>query len=171
DFGIKYNCENGGPAPEKVTDMIFDLTKSITTYKTCPSFPDMDLAGVGTSVVASDDGFTSVVVEVISTTEAHVSLLKTIFDFGAIKALLERSDFTMVYDSMHGVQGPYAKAVFVDELGADPSCLTNFTPKDDFNGGHADPNLTYAKELVATMGLDNKGKPLPDASRGCGESG
>ncbi|CAN0514271.1 unnamed protein product, partial [Laminaria digitata] len=70
-------------------------------------------------------GSRSVVVDVVSATEQHVELLKTIFDFSAIKALLAREDFTVLYDSMHGVQGPYAKAVFVDELGADPSRLSN----------------------------------------------
>lgn len=61
---------------------------------------------------------------------------------------------------MHGVNGPYAKAVFVDELGQDESVCVNAVPKDDFAGGHADPNLTYAKELVATMGLDKKGNKI-----------
>ena len=65
---------------------------------------------------------------------------------------------------MHGVQGPYAQAVFVDELGAPSSSLMNATPKDDFNGGHADPNLTYAKELVARMGLDKTGEPIATAA-------
>lgn len=45
----------------------------------------------------------------VSATEEHVGLLKTIFDFSAIKALLAREDFSLLYDSMHGVQGPYAK--------------------------------------------------------------
>jgi len=26
DFGIKYNCENGGPAPEKLTNAIYKNT-------------------------------------------------------------------------------------------------------------------------------------------------
>lgn len=53
--------------------------------------------------------------------------------------------------------------MFTEELGADPSCLANAEPKDDFGGGHADPNLTYAKELVRKMGLTNKGLPLEEA--------
>jgi len=160
DFGIKYNCENGGPAPDELTDMIFENTKSITSYEICSDFPEIDVTKVGATVVSSDDGYSSVVVEVIDSTEVHVNLLKSIFDFDSIKALLDREDFTMVYDSMHGVNGPYAKAVFVDELGQGEDSLMNFVPKDDFNGGHADPNLTYAKELVAIMGLDRTGSKI-----------
>ncbi len=160
DFGIKYNCENGGPAPEKLTDAIYANTTTIKEYKICSEFPAIDIGTVGTTSVKGADGSTEVNVEVISTTEAHVSLLKTIFDFDSIKALLDRPDFSMVYDSMHGVNGPFAKAVFIDELGQPESCCVNAVPKDDFNGGHADPNLTYAKELVATMGLDKKGNKI-----------
>ncbi len=160
DFGIKYNCENGGSAPEKLTDTIYSYTTSIKSYSICHDFPDIDITKTGSTIVVGADGSTEVNVEVISTTDAHVSLLKTIFDFGAIKALLDRPDFTMVYDSMHGVNGPFARAIFVDELGQPESTCTNAVPKDDFNGGHADPNLTYAKELVATMGLDKKGNKI-----------
>ena len=160
DFGIKYNCENGGPAPDELTDAIYEGTKTIKEYKICNDFPDIDISTVGFTTVDSADGSTGVTVEVIDTTAPSVQLLKTIFDFDAIKALLDRPDFSMVYDSMHGVNGPYAKAVFVDELGQDESTCVNAVPKDDFNGGHADPNLTYAKELVATMGLDKKGNKI-----------
>lgn len=160
DFGIKYNCENGGPAPDKLTAAMYANTTTIKEYKICNDFPNVDITNVGTNTVRSSDGSTEVTVEVIDTTSESVKLLKTIFDFSAIKNLLDRPDFTMVYDSMHGVNGPYAKAIFVDELGQDESVCVNAVPKDDFNGGHADPNLTYAKELVATMGLDKKGNKI-----------
>lgn len=75
----------------------------------------------------------------ISATEEHVNLLKTIFDFKKIADLTSRPDFDFRYDCMHGVQGPYARDVFVNELHAPESCLLNAIPKSDFNGGHADP--------------------------------
>jgi phosphoglucomutase len=165
DFGIKYNCENGGPAPEKLTDAIYTNTTTIKEYKISKSFPDVDLSKIGSVSVKSDDNSSEINVEVIDSTASHVALLKTVFDFGAIKALLDRPDFTMVYDCMHGVNGPYAKAVFIEELGQPTSSCVNAEPKDDFAGGHADPNLTYAKELVATMGLDKKGDKIDVGGR------
>lgn len=160
DFGIKYNTQNGGPAPEYLMQATYDNTTSIKSYNICSDFPEIDINTVGSTTVVSEDKSSSVVVEVIPATKNHIDLLKTIFDFDAIKALLDRDDFTMTYDSMHGVNGPFAKAAFVDELGQPESVLTNHIPKDDFNGGHADPNLTYAKELVAAMGLDKKGNKV-----------
>jgi len=165
DFGIKYNCENGGPAPEKLTNAIYANTTSIKEYKMCSNFPIIDISSAGSTTIRSDDGSTEVTVEVIESTEDHVALLKTVFDFKAIKALLDRKDFSIVYDSMHGVNGPYAKAVFVDELGQPESTCVNAVPKDDFAGGHADPNLTYAKELVHTMGLDKAGLKIEVGER------
>jgi phosphoglucomutase len=103
DFGIKYNTQNGGPAPEYLMQSTFDNTKSITEYKICTDFPNVDISTVGSTKVGD------VVVEVISSTDSHVKLLKTIFDFDAIKTLLDRKDFTMVYDSMHGVNGKKKK--------------------------------------------------------------
>lgn len=160
DFGIKYNTQNGGPAPEYLMQATYTNTTSIKSYNICSDFPEIDINTVGSTTVVSEDKSSYVVVEVIPATKNHIDLLKAIFDFDAIKALLDRDDFTMTYDSMHGVNGPYAKAAFVDELGQPESVLTNHIPKDDFNGCHADPNLTYAKELVAAMGLDKQGNKI-----------
>lgn len=160
DFGIKYNCENGGPAPEKVTNEIYANTTTISSYKICSGMPAIDITKAGSTSMKSDDGSMEINIEVIDSCESHVNLLKTVFDFSAIKSLLDREDFTMIYDAMHGVNGPYIKKVFCEDLGQPESTCMNAIPKEDFNGGHADPNLTYAKELVAIMGLDKKGMKI-----------
>lgn len=49
---------------------------------------------------------------------------------------------------MNGVTGPYVSTILVDKLGAPSNSCLRTTPKPDFGGGHPDPNLTYAKELV-----------------------
>uniref|UniRef100_A0A7R9WTY5 phosphoglucomutase (alpha-D-glucose-1,6-bisphosphate-dependent) n=1 Tax=Craspedostauros australis TaxID=1486917 RepID=A0A7R9WTY5_9STRA len=160
DFGIKYNCENGGPATDATTNQMYANTTTIKKYKICKDFPEIDINKLGSTTVKAADGSDEITVEVISSTETQLDLLKTAFDFPAIKALLDRPDFSMIYDCMHGVNGPYAKKCFVDILGQPESVCLNATPKDDFNGGHADPNLTYAKELVEIMGLDRKGMSI-----------
>lgn len=160
DFGIKYNGANGGPAPESVTEMIYEHTKSVTSYAIASDFPIMDLSQPKVTTVTSDDKSRQVTVQVFDCTEDHVTLLKSIFDFKSLSQLIARKDFSLVYDSMHGVNGPYAHAIFVKELGGPESYLINGVPKDDFNGGHADPNLTYAKDLVKAMGVDSKGQPV-----------
>ena len=143
-----------------MTDAIYDNTCTITSYKICNDIPSIDISVAGLTSLKSDDGSMEVNIEVIDSTESHVELLKTVFDFPAIKSLLDRPDFSMVYDCMHGVNGPYAKKVFLDILGQPAETCMNADPKDDFNGGHADPNLTYAKELVAIMGLDRTGAKI-----------
>lgn len=161
DFGIKFNCENGGPAPEKVTEKIFENTTKISEYKICKGFPTIDLATKGTYMVEG-----KIRVDVFDCAEDHVGMLMKVFDFEAIKKLIARKDFSMVYDSMNGVQGPYARRVFIDELGAPESVLMNAVPKEDFGGkdtpshGHADPNLTYAVELVQKMGTNKTGEKV-----------
>ena len=164
DFGIKYNCENGGPAPEALTDLIYEASRTITSVRLCPDFPQIDLSRVGVTDVLSADGLQRVTVEVVSSTDAHVDLLKTIFDFGAIQKLFDRPDFSFRYDCMHGVQGPYAHRVFVDILGAPAEWLLNAVPKPDFNGGHADPNLTYARDLCDVLGVDRAGGAVPTSA-------
>ena len=160
DFGIKYNCEHGQPAPASLTDAIYEGTTTIKSYSICKDFPSVAINAPGHVQVVAADGSDEINIEVISSTDDHVTLLKSIFDFKSIKTLLDRKDFSMVYDTMSGVNGPYAKKVLVDELGQSESVCTNATPKDDFGGGHADPNLTYAKDLVKTMGLNRKGEKI-----------
>lgn len=164
DFGIKYNCENGGPAPEKLTNLIYANTQTISTIHMCEAFPDVDISQVGETLIEAKDGSAMVAVEVIDAVQPHIDLLKSVFDFDVIKGcLLARPDFSMVFDAMHGVTGPYAKALFVDALGMPESSCINATPKDDFGGHHADPNLTYAVDLTKKMGVDRTGRPVSDA--------
>jgi len=141
DFGIKYNISNGGPAPESITDAIYTHTVKISEYKIA-TLPDIDLSHLASHKWV---GFE---VDVIDSTAEYVALLKTIFDFSALRSLLTRPDFHFLYDSMHGVTGPYNERIFVHELGASGKSVMNHHPLPDFGGHHPDPNLTYAKELV-----------------------
>ncbi|KAI6677167.1 hypothetical protein NL676_037963 [Syzygium grande] len=157
DFGIKYNMENGGPASEGITDKIYENTKSIKEYLIAQDLPNVDFTALGVTSFTGPEGPFDV--EVFDSAVDYVKLMKSIFDFELISKLLSCPKFTFCYDALHGVAGAYAKRIFVEELGANESSLLNCTPKEDFGGGHPDPNLTYAKELVARMGL---GKLTPE---------
>lgn len=161
DFGIKYNCENGGPAPESLTNEIYELTKTITSFKICQEFPDIDISREGTITICSGDNSRQVSVDILSSTDSHIALLKTVFDFPAIASFISRPDFSFRYDCMNGVQGPYAFRCLVEELGAPTNSLLDAVPKEDFGGHHADPNLTYARHLCDIMGIDAKGNAIP----------
>lgn len=49
------------------------------------------------------------------------------------------------------MNGPFARHIFVNELGAKDTSLQNCNPMPDFGGHHPDPNLVYAAQLVSRM--------------------
>ncbi|KAG8637528.1 phosphoglucomutase, cytoplasmic [Manihot esculenta] len=168
DFGIKYNMENGGPAPEGITDKIYENTKTIKEYLTA-DLPDVDITTIGVTNFGGPEGQFDV--EVFDSASDYVKLMKSIFDFESIRKLLSSPKFTFCYDALHGVAGAYAKRIFVEELGAQESSLLNCVPKEDFGGGHPDPNLTYAKELVARMGLSKSSSQVEPPEFGAAADG
>jgi phosphoglucomutase len=149
DFGIKYNVSNGGPAPENVTNKIYEKTKTITKYKIIEA-PTVDLSKIG------DFTYGPTKVAIIDSVADYVVLLKSIFDFPLIKSfLIHNPTFGVLFDGLHGVTGPYAHAILVTALGLPESCVQNCVPLPDFGGGHPDPNLTYAHSLVEVVEKKN----------------
>lgn len=147
DFGLKYNVSNGGPAPENVTQAIFEETTRITSYKTQAS-DDLDLSRVGEVALGQ------MAVEIIDPVTDYQALMETIFDFDKIAALF-KSGFRMRFDAMHAVTGPYAKAILETRLGAPDGTVINGVPSEDFGGGHPDPNPVWAEELMQIMMADD----------------
>ncbi len=148
DFGIKYNINNGSPAPEKVTDAVFERSKSIDKYHI-----------LAREAVALDrlgeTRFGAMTVEVVDAVEDYAQLMGELFDFNRIRALLTSGQFTMHFDAMHAVTGPYACTIFEEQLEAAAGTVMNGQPLPDFGGGHPDPNLAHAKDLVALLNQDN----------------
>lgn len=140
DFGIKYNTPNGGPAPEKITEAIFTISKTIQQYQLV-DLPTIDLNQLGLKQLGEFS------VEVIDPVRDYADLMESMFDFAAIRALFA-SGFSIKFDAMHAVTGPYAQEIFTQRLGASVSSLMNCEVSETFGGGHPDPNLTYAEELV-----------------------
>jgi len=160
DFGMKYNIANGGPAPESVTEAIFAATKSIREYHVAEA-QDVNLSVLGQVKLSG------MVVEVIDPVADYRDLMTKLFDFEAIRTLF-RGGFSMRFDAMHAVTGPYARAILEGDLGAAEGTVVNGVPLPDFGGGHPDPNPVWAADLLNLM----MGSDAPDfgaASDGDGD--
>jgi phosphoglucomutase len=142
DFGIKFNTANGGPAPEGVTEAIFARTREITEYRTFTS-EEIDLDTIGSLSLGETR------VEIIDPVADYAALMEELFDFGRIRQLFNSGLFRMRFDAMHAITGPYARHILEDMLGAEPGTVINGVPREDFGGGHPDPNLVHAHEVVA----------------------
>jgi len=160
DFGIKYNIGNGGPAPEKITEAIFANSKSIDSYLIMDA-PDVDLDTLGKKWLGD------CVVRIVDPVTTYKKLMETLFDFNAIRAMIA-DGFTIKFDAMSAVTGPYAKAILEKALGAIPGSVINGEPLPDFGGHHPDPNLVHAKHLY-DLAMSDAAPDLCAASDGDGD--
>ena len=143
DFGIKYNAGNGGPAPESFTNEVAKRAAALTSYHIA-DMADVPLDTIGTHT------FDDLSVLVVDPVAEYATLMETLFDFAAIRRLFS-GGFRMRFDAMHAITGPYATEILERRLGAPAGTVINGVPLPDFGGGHPDPNLTYAHDLVEEM--------------------
>jgi phosphoglucomutase len=161
DFGIKYNIENGGPAPESYTNAFYQRSLEITEYRIA-RIPDVDLEQL------KEHRFGATTVKIIDPVSDYAQLMAHLFDFDRMRSALRSGAVSICFDAMHAVTGPYAKRILEEELGAVPGSVINAEPLEDFGGGHPDPNLTHAKALVDKMYSPNA-PTLGAASDGDGD--
>jgi len=161
DFGIKFNASNGAPAPEGLTEAIAVGSREITTYKIA-DLGDIDLDQLGSLPVGDTQ------VEIVDSVADYAELMASLFDFEAIRALFKGDSFKVCFDAMHAVTGGYAVEILERQLGANVGTVINGVPQPDFGGGHPDPNLIHARELVERM-QKGSGMSFGAASDGDGD--
>ena len=159
DFGIKFNVPNGGPAPEAVTDAIYQRTQEIEQYLISDT-PDIDLDTLGSTSLGETT------VRIIDPVDDYAEMMQQLFDFNAIHQMFNTGTFEMRFDAMHAITGPYATRILEEMLGAGPGTVINGTPLEDFGGGHPDPNLVHAHEIVE---LTNGFEPVDFAAASDGD--
>jgi len=160
DFGVKLNIANGGPAPEIITNQIFKSTQSLTSYKISKiKLPDFSQYG--------SFNYGETTLEIIDGLKDYSALMEKIFDFDQISDFLKK-DFSLIFDAMNAVTGPYAKNIFVEKMGLADDCVMNGDPLKDFGGLHPDPNLTYAAHLADLL-LNKKSYSFGAACDGDGD--
>jgi phosphoglucomutase len=143
DFGIKFNIAAGEPAPESVSDAIFAISQTVSSYQLA-EIADMDLDQLGIQMIGDTR------IEIIDPVADYAELMQSLFDFDAIRALFQ-SGFRMRFDAMYAVTGPYARTLLEQQLGAPAGTVVNAQPLPDFGGGHPGPNPTHAHALMAEM--------------------
>lgn len=161
DFGIKFNSENGGPAAQKITDAIYQQTTVLQHYLTI-AHDDIDLDSQSQLTIGNTQ------IEIIDSVQDHANMMEQMFDFAAMRKLFADGDFTMCFDAMHAVVGPYALEIFEQRLGAPKGTVINAIPLEDFGGGHPDPNLVHAKQIVE-LTTGEQGIDFAAASDGDGD--
>jgi phosphoglucomutase len=159
DFGIKYNVRNGGPAPEAITERIYQHTLNLAQYSTI-AHPDIDLDHEGSLRLDNTE------VVVIDPLVDYTAVMEELFDFASLGALFA-SGFRMQFDAMNAVTGPYAHHIIEELLHAPAGTVINGTPLVDFGGHHPDPNLVHAAGLVARMNAAD----APDLGAACDGDG
>ncbi|MCK5725319.1 MAG: alpha-D-glucose phosphate-specific phosphoglucomutase [Thiotrichaceae bacterium] len=162
DFGVKYNISNGGPAPESLTDKIFAESQQISQYFIDDGH-DIDMTQCNVHTLANMS------IEIIDPVKDYADQMESIFNFSCIKGMIGSGSFTMVFDAMHAVTGPYATEILGQRLGLDAASITNAKPSPNFGGGHPDPSLTTAKALVNTMFNESHAPNFGAASDGDGD--
>ncbi|CAF0928185.1 unnamed protein product [Rotaria sordida] len=154
DFGVKFNIANGGPAPEAVTNSVYDKSRQLTNIRLCPTLTNIDLLTLGKHTYEIEGRSIPFEIEIIDSVDDYVQFMKEIFDFDKIRNLLngEKGKFPIMINALSGVMGPYVLRIFHQELNAKNAVtVKNCENLEDFGGRHPDPNLTYAHELVEDM--------------------
>ncbi|MGB7319269.1 MAG: alpha-D-glucose phosphate-specific phosphoglucomutase, partial [Planktotalea sp.] len=135
-------------------------TEAITQYKLA-EVEDVDLSVVGKTQHGE------MAIQVVDPVQSYQALMEDLFDFDAIRALFA-DGFTMCFDAMHAVTGPYATAILEGALGAPVGTVVNGIPLEDFGKGHPDPNPIWAKTLMDLM-MSKNAPDMGAASDGDGD--
>jgi len=143
DFSIKYNVSNGGPAPEDITERIYEFTQFINHYYWF-QWDDIEVNKVSMQTYALTE------IEVFDPVADYTALMSELFDFDALRKFFQ-TGFRMVFDGMSGSTGLYATHILEEQLGAPKGTVINGIPLEDFAGEDSNPNPVYAASLVHRM--------------------
>lgn len=106
DFGVKFNCANGGPALARFTDRIYELSTKINEFFICEDL-QVDISQLGEKKFKIADG-RDFSVEIIDSVKDYLELMQSIFDFNAIREFL-KSGFKITVNALSGGKFNYPR--------------------------------------------------------------
>jgi phosphoglucomutase len=120
---------------------LYERTKQISSFKTIAGSIDVDLdSKPGTTFPLTATS----TVTIIDPFEEYVDVLKSCFDFEALREFAKRPGFSILFDGMHGAGGPFARRVLVEELGfPEVSCPFRFAILPTFRSSGPTRYRTY----------------------------
>ena len=142
-----HSVRNGGPAPEAITNRVYDTLSRFPAISI--DHADIDLDSDGSFRL----GDTEVVF--IDPLVDYTALMEGCLTSEALRSLF-KSGFRMTFDAMNAVTGPYARKIIEERLGASAGTVINAEPLPDFGGLHPD-QIVNAAELVALMNARRSG--------------
>lgn len=85
----------------------------IKSFQTLEGTEDLDFdAPAGTTYQLTP----TAKVTIVDQFEEYVAVLKTCFDFDALREFAKKPGFSLVFDGMHGAGGPFARRVLIEDL-------------------------------------------------------
>ena len=82
DFGIKFNGKNGGPAPESVTEAIFEQSKIIESYTLIDGYGYVDTDVIADYKLPKIEGSDQEhIISVVDNASGYIQLMKSLFNF------------------------------------------------------------------------------------------
>jgi phosphoglucomutase len=93
---------------------LYEKSLEIQSFKTIGGSGDVDLNAPAGSTYQLTETST---VTIIDPFQEYIDVLKTCFDFDALRKFAKRPGFSLLFDAMHGAGGPFARRVFLEELG------------------------------------------------------
>jgi phosphoglucomutase len=176
DFGIKFNSNNGGPATETVTEAIYAKSKTISSYRILDAadvpldqLGDTTMGNMKVKVIDPVSDYAELMESLFDfaairtllkgditlsadeTSGSEMSPQRPLPQSAGSASNVSGARFKIKFDAMHAVNGPYARDILETRLSAPAGSVMNAVPLEDFGGGHPDPNLTYAQDLVEIM--------------------
>lgn len=162
DFGIKYNMDNGGPAPEKVTQAIFAESKKLTAYRIAV-IDDVNIDRQGCTQCGET------IIEVIDSVRDYADMMEDLFDFALLRRFCAQGFTGGVEGGAHeaknidaakGSAAPMAKAGSAGKGEAAGGFTFRFDAMNAVTGPYA--HEIFEKRLGLPKGTVIRGTPLPD---------
>jgi phosphoglucomutase len=92
---------------------VYSISTKINEYDLVSGL-ECDISKIGQSIFTVNDR--ELIIEIIDSVQDYLELMKTIFDFDALRNFF-KSGVKITVNALNGIMGPYVKRILCQELG------------------------------------------------------